>query len=113
MITIRTHVSSGFQSRYHWGADVEVMIILNRSEKSPETSKLVTKRIKLARPHAMRPQWNRNLGRKIYIPRRPEEDERKEIKRIRKNSKDLQLKRKERESHIGREYFRNFGEEIP
>ena len=47
---------------------------------------------------------NRNLGREINIP---EEDERREIKRI-----DRQLKRKKRESHIGRRYFRNFGDEI-
>ena len=44
----------------------------------------------------MRPQWNRGLGREIYVPRRPEEDERKEIKRI-----DIQLKRKLEQSRIG------------
>ena len=56
----------------------------------------------------MKPQWNKNLGREIYIPRRPEEDERREIKRI-----DVQLRRKIRVSHIGGGYFQNFGEEIP
>ena len=65
------------------------------------------KRIELARPGAMRPQWNRNLGREIYLPRRPEENERREIKRI-----DLQLKRKEREPHLGGGYFQDFGDEI-
>ena len=56
----------------------------------------------------MRPQWNRGLGRKIYVPRRQEEDERREIKRI-----DIQLKRKQEQSRIGSGYFRNFGDEIP
>ena len=62
----------------------------------------------MARPGAMRPHWNKNLGRGIYITRRPDEDERREIKRI-----DIQLKRKIRESHIGGGYFQNFGDERP
>ena len=56
----------------------------------------------------MRPQWNKNLGREIYSPRRPEENQRREIKRI-----DLQLKRKERDTHIGGGYFQDFGDERP
>ena len=51
--------------------------------------------------------WNRNFGIEIYVPRRPEENERREI-----NKTDLQLKRKERESSIGGGYFRDFGDEI-
>ena len=47
------------------------------------------------------------MGREIYLPRRPEENERREIKRI-----DLQLKRKERDTHIGGGYFQDFGDEI-
>ena len=96
------------QLRYHWGADDEIMTIINRREKSPETTELVGRRIELARPGAMRPQWNENLHREIYLPRRPEEIERRENKRI-----DLQLKRKERDTHIGRGYFQVFGDEIP
>ena len=56
----------------------------------------------------MRPQWNKNLVREIYLPKRPEKIERREIKRI-----DLQLKRKERETHVGGGYFQDFGHEIP
>ena len=55
----------------------------------------------------MRPQWNKGLGREIYVPRRPEEDEGREVKRI-----DIQLKRKQEQSRIGGGYFRNFGNEI-
>ena len=86
--------------RYNWVADNE---IINRREKSPETAELVTRRKELARPDAMRPQCNRNLGREIYIPRRPEENKSREIKLL-----DLQLKRKERESHINGRYFQIF-----
>ena len=82
------------QLRYHWGADQERMGIINRRDKSAETFKLVTKRIEVAKPGAMRPHWTKSLGREIYVPRRPEEIERREIKRI-----DLQLKRKERIPH--------------
>ena len=96
------------QLRYHWGADQEIMTIINKRDKSPETSELVARRKELAKPGAMRPHWNKNLDREIYVPRRPEENERREIKRI-----DPRLKRKERESHIGGGYFRDFGDEIP
>ena len=96
------------QLRYHWGADDEFMNIINKREKSPETTELVRRRIELVRPGAMRPQWNRNLGREIYLPRKPEEDERRKIKRI-----DLQLKRREREFRIGGGYFQIFGDEMP
>ena len=90
------------------GEDQEIMTIINKRDKSPETSKLVTRRIELAKPGVMRPHWNKNLGREKYVPRRPEKNERREIKRI-----DLTLKRKEREYHIGGGYFRDFGDEIP
>ena len=42
------------QLRYHWGADQEIMTIINKRDKSPETSELVTRRIELAKPGAMR-----------------------------------------------------------
>ena len=82
------------------------MPIINKRDKSPENSELVTRGIELARPGVMRPHWNKNLGREIYVPRKPEENERREIKRI-----DLRLKRKEGESCIGG-YFRDFGDEM-
>ena len=48
--------------RYHWGANQETTAIINRRDKSPETSELVTRRIDLSKPGAMRPHWNKNLG---------------------------------------------------
>ena len=56
----------------------------------------------------MGPQWDRNLGSEVYIPRKQEEDERREIKRIYQ-----QLQIKEGETHIGGGDVRNFGDEIP
>ena len=95
------------QLRYHWGADDEIRTIINRREKSPETRELVRRRIEPTRPGAMRPQWNKTLGREIYLPKRPEENERRELKRI-----NLQWKRRERETHIGGSYFQDFGDDI-
>ena len=81
------------QLRYHWGADQEIMPIINRRDKSPESSEWVTRRTELAKPGATRPHWNKNLGREIFVPRQAEENERREIKRI-----DLQLKQKKKNS---------------
>ena len=75
------------QIRYHWSADDDIMAIINSRGKSFETTEVVRRRTELARPKTMRLQWNRALGREIYVPRRPEEDERKEIKKF-----DIQLK---------------------
>ena len=59
------------QLRHHWGADDDIMAIINARDKSPETTELVRRRVQLARPGVMRPHFNKNLGREIYIPRRP------------------------------------------
>ena len=96
------------QSPHHWGADDDIMAIVIKRDKSTETAEIVRRRMELARPGAMRPLWNKNLGRESYIPKRPEEDGRIEIKRI-----DLQLRRTVRESHIDEGYFQSFGDEIP
>ena len=54
------------QLRYHW--DNEIIAISNRRVKFPETAELVTKRIELVRPGAMRRQWNKNFRRVISLP---------------------------------------------
>ena len=96
------------QLRHHWGADDDIMAIINARDKSPENTELVRGRTQLARPGVMRLHFNKNLGREISIPRRPEEDERREIKRI-----DIQVRQKIREQHISGGYFQNFGDDIP
>ena len=95
------------QMRYHWGADDDIMTIVKRREKSPETAELVRRSVELARPGAMRPQWNRSLDRANYVQEAQMKTERREIKRV-----DLQPKKKEGEAHIGGGYFRIVGDEI-
>ena len=65
------------QLRCHWGADDQIMTIINRRENSPETAELVNRRIELAKPGVTQPQWNRGIGRGIHVSRRPEDDERR------------------------------------
>ena len=96
--------------KYHWGADNEIMKIINRRDNSPETQELVERRIELTRPGHMRHHCLKKLEREILLPRRPDDVDRKELKR-----NDVRLRRKEeyRVTHIGCGYFKNFGDEIP
>ena len=97
------------QLKYHWGADDEIMKIINRRDNSPETKELVESRIDLTKPGHMRYQWYKKLDREILLPRRPNDGDRKEIKRL-----DIRLRRKEcRDRHLGGGYFEDFGDEIP
>ena len=98
------------KQKCHWGADDEIMKIINRRDNSPETKELVERRIELTRPGHMRHHWHKKLERKILLPRRPDDVDRKEIKRI-----DIRLRRKEenRVTHIGGGYSKNFGDGIP
>ena len=95
------------QLRHHWGADDDIMAIIKARDKSPETTKLV-RRVPLARPGVMRPDFNKNLGREIYIPRRPEEDERREIKRI-----DIQQTKDQRTTYRRRIFSKLWGRYPP
>ena len=58
----------------------------------------------------MRHHWHKKLEREILLPRRPDDVDRKKIKRI-----DIRLRRKEenRVTHIGGGYFKNIEDEIP
>ena len=96
--------------KYHWGADDVIMKIIYRRDNSPETQELVERRIELTRPGHMRHHWHKKLEREILLPRRPDDVDRKKIKRT-----DIRLRRKEenRVTHIGGSYFKNFGDEIP
>ena len=102
--------ASNDKLKYHWGADDEIMKIINRRDNSPETQELVERRIELTRPGHMRHHWHKKLDRETLLPRRPDDVDRKENKRI-----DIRLRRKEenRVTHIGGGYFKNFGVEIP
>ena len=67
-------------------------------------------RIALTKPGKMRHHYNKKLERRSIVPRKPDEEERKEVKRI-----DLRLKRKEKHriTHIGEGYFKSFGDQLP
>ena len=84
--------------------------IIQRRDTSAETRDLIERGIELAKPGNMRHHYNKRLQRQILVPRRPDKEERKEIKRI-----DTRLKRKKehRITHIGGGYFRNFGDQTP
>ena len=45
--------------KYHWGADEEIMKIINRRDNSPETKELIERRIELTKPGHMRHQWHK------------------------------------------------------
>ena len=90
---------------YHWGADDEIMMIINRRDNSPETQELVERRIELTRPGHMRHHWHKKLEREILLSRRPDDVDRKDI--------PLRRKEENRVTHIGGSYFKNFGYEIP
>ena len=98
------------QLKHHWGADDEMMKIINRRNNSRETKKLVERRIELTKPGHMRYQWHKKLDREILLPRRPNDGDRKEIKRI-----DIRLRSKEecRDTHLGGGCFKDFRDEIP
>ena len=85
------------------------MKIINSRDNSPDTKELVERRIELTRPGHRRHHWHKKLEREM-LPRRPDDVDRKEIKRI-----DIRLRRKEenRVTHIGGGYFKNFGDQIP
>ena len=96
--------------KYHWGANDTIMRTIKRRDNSLETRDSVEQRIALTKPGNMRHHYNKKLERLILVPRRPDEEEGKEVKRI-----DLRLERKKerRITHIGGGYFKNFGDQAP
>ena len=66
--------------KYRWGADDEMMKIINRRANSPETRELVERKIELTRPSHVQYQWHKNLESEIFLSRRPNDGDRKELK---------------------------------
>ena len=66
--------------KYNWGAEDEIMKIINRRDNSPKTKELIERRIELTNPGHMRHQWHNKHEREILLPRRPDDVDRKEIK---------------------------------
>ena len=67
-------------------------------------------RIALTKPENMRHHYNKKLDRQILVPRRSDEEERKEVKRL-----DIRLKPKEehRITQIDGVYFKDCGIQTP
>ena len=67
---------------FHCGATAEVMEIIRRRRKNPETLRLVERRLEIARAGTMRPKFDMNAQRQIQVPTMPNKRSRKEIAEI-------------------------------
>ena len=70
------------ENLYHWGATREIMEIIRRGNKSPETRRLVERREALAKPGTMRRRYDPQSQRMIFTPSRPKNRSREEIAEI-------------------------------
>ena len=67
---------------FHWGATAEIMEIIRKSRKSPETLRLVERRLEISRPEKMRRKFDMNAQRQIWVPSGPNKRSREEIAEI-------------------------------
>ena len=67
---------------YHWGATREIMEIIRRRNKSPETRRLVDLRNNLSKPGTLRRRYDPHTQRTIFAPTRPNKRSRDEIAEI-------------------------------
>ena len=67
---------------FQWGATAEIMAIIRRRRKSPETLRLVERRLEISRPGTMRRKFDMNAQRQIWVPSRPNKRSREEIAEI-------------------------------
>ena len=70
------------ENLYYWGATKEIMEIIRRRNKSPETRRLVERREALARPGTMRRRYDPQSQRMIFTPSRPSKRSQEEIAEI-------------------------------
>ena len=67
---------------FHWGATTEIMEIIRRRRKRPETLRRVERRLEISRPGTMRRKFDMNAQRQIWVPSRPNKRSREEIAEI-------------------------------
>ena len=67
---------------YHWGATREIMDIIRKRNKSPETRRLVELRNALSKPGTLRRRYDPHTQRTIFAPTRPNKRSREEIVEI-------------------------------
>ena len=70
------------QDYFHWGATAEIMEIIRRRRKNPETLRLVERLLEISRPGTMRRKFDMNAQRQIWVPSRPNKRSRQEIAEI-------------------------------
>ena len=85
------------ENLYHWGAPQEIMEIIRRRNKSPETRRLAERREALAKPGFMRRRYDTQSQRMIFTPSRSNKRSGEEIVEI-----DAELT--QRANRIGRGY---------
>ena len=74
--------SEMYRDYSHWGATAEIMEIIRRRRKSPETLRLVERRLEISRPGTIRRKFDMNAERQIWVPSRPIKRSREEIAEI-------------------------------
>ena len=67
---------------YHWGATREIMEIIRKRNKSPETRRLVELRNNLSKPGTLRRRYDPHTQRTIFAPTRPNKRSQEEIAEI-------------------------------
>ena len=67
---------------FHRGATAEIMEIIRRRRKNPETLRLVERQLEISRPGTMRRKFDMNAERQIWVPSRPNKRSRQEIAEI-------------------------------
>ena len=67
---------------YHWGSAREIMDIIRRRNKSPETGRLVQLRNALSKPGTLRRRYDPHTQRTIFAPTHPNKPSQEEIAEI-------------------------------
>ena len=81
-ITSEENEKMNRENLYHWGATREIMDIIRKRNKSPETRRLLERREDLAKPGTMRRRYDTQSQRMIFTPSRPNKRSREEIAEI-------------------------------
>ena len=67
---------------FHWGATAKIMEIIRRRRKSPETLRLVERRLEISRPGTMRRKFDMIAQRQVWVPSKPNKRSCQEIAEI-------------------------------
>ena len=76
------HQSEMDQNYFHCGATAKIMETIRKRTTSPETLRLVERRLEIARPGTIRRRYDQIAQRTIWVPSRPDKRSREEIAEI-------------------------------